>query len=135
MGARWHFRKAPAVRFFNDAGASRGQVSRVSSVVFASRRDGWLYGPGLWSTRDGGARWHRLSLGGGIDAMAASAGTVYAVVSPHGGGREELYRSSAGKDAWARAIGRRPHLEPGRLPGGQLRQGRRGSQPRRVDSS
>ena len=58
-GARWHFLKTPAVRFFNDAGASRGQASRVSSVVFAGRRDGWLYGPGLWSTRDGGARWHR----------------------------------------------------------------------------
>jgi photosystem II stability/assembly factor-like uncharacterized protein len=102
-GARWHFLKTPAVRFFNDAGASRGQASRVSSVVFAGRRDGWLYGPGLWSTRDGGARWHRLSLGGGIDAMAASAGTAYAVVSPRGGGREELYRSPAGQDAWARA--------------------------------
>jgi photosystem II stability/assembly factor-like uncharacterized protein len=102
-GARWHFLRAPAVRFFNDAGASRGQASRVSSVVFASRRDGWLYGPGLWSTRDGGARWRRLSLGGGIDAMAASAGTAYAVVSPRGGGREELYRSPTGQDGWVRA--------------------------------
>ena len=102
-GARWHFVKTPAVRFFNGAAGNRGQASRVTSVVFASRRDGWLCGPGLWSTRDGGARWRRISLNGGIETMAASAGTVYAVVSPRGGGREELYASPAGKDAWARA--------------------------------
>jgi hypothetical protein len=102
-GAHWHFLKAPAVRLFNSAAGTRGQGSRVSSVVFASRRDGWLYGPGLWSTRDGGARWRRISLSGGIAAMAASATTAYAVVSPRGGGPEELYRSPAGQDAWARA--------------------------------
>jgi photosystem II stability/assembly factor-like uncharacterized protein len=102
-GAHWRFRKAPAVRFFDSAAGTRGQGSRVSSVVFASRRDGWLYGPGLWSTRDGGARWRRISLGGGIDAMAASGGMAYAVVSPRGGGREELYASPAGQDGWARA--------------------------------
>jgi hypothetical protein len=61
-GAHWHFLKAPVVRLFNSAAGTRGQGSRVSSVVFASRRDGWLYGPGLWSTRDGGARWRRISL-------------------------------------------------------------------------
>ena len=51
-GARWHVVKAPAVRL-SDLSAG-GSVSRV---VFASARVGWLYGPGLWSTRDGGADW------------------------------------------------------------------------------
>lgn len=67
----------------------------------------------LVATAGGGARWHRLSIGGGIDAMAASGATAYAVVSPRGGGREELYASPAGQDAWARAApmtARRPVL-------------------------
>jgi hypothetical protein len=83
-GAHWRFLTAPAVLFFNAAGDIHTQASRVSSVVFAGRRDGWLYGTALWSTRDGGARWCRLSLGGTIEAMAASAGTAYAVVAPRG---------------------------------------------------
>jgi hypothetical protein len=109
-GARWRFLKAPDVRLPDPAGASR--APEVISVVFASRRVGWLYGPGLWSTRDGGARWRRISLGanirpslgGGVAAMAVSAGIVYAVVSPDpfNGRPEELFASPAGRDAWAR---------------------------------
>jgi photosystem II stability/assembly factor-like uncharacterized protein len=58
------------------------------------------------------AHWRRISLGGdivpslggGVVAMAASAGTAYAVVSPDPfhGSPEELYRVPAGRDAWAR---------------------------------
>jgi YVTN family beta-propeller protein len=112
-GARWHFLPVPGVRLFNNAGSLLTQASRVSRVMFASRRDGWLYGPGLWSTRDGGAHWRRISLGGnivpagggGVVAMAASAGRVYAVVSPDPsrGRPDELFRSPAGRNAWARA--------------------------------
>ena len=112
-GARWHFIPAPDVRLFNSGGNLRAQASRVSRVMFASRRDGWLYGPGLWSTRDGGAHWRKISLGGGIVpaggggvvAMAASAGRVYAVVSPDPsrGRPDGLFRSPASRTAWARA--------------------------------
>lgn len=111
-GARWRFVTAPGVRLFNSAGDLLDQASRVSSVVFASRRAGWLYGPGLYSTRDGGAHWRRITLGGdirpglggGVVAMAVSAGTAYAVVSPDpfNGRPQELFASPAGRDAWAR---------------------------------
>jgi photosystem II stability/assembly factor-like uncharacterized protein len=100
-GARWRFLKTPDVRLPDPAAAS--QAAEVSGVVFARPRTGWLYGPGLYSTRDGGAHWRRLFLGGSIDTVAASAGTVYAVVSPPGGRPDELFRSPVGKDAWARA--------------------------------
>jgi hypothetical protein len=110
--ARWHAVTAPSVRLFNAGGNSLTQASRVTSVVFASRRNGWLYGPGLWATHDGGGHWRRIvlggnvvpSLGGGVVAMAAAAGNVYAVVSPDPfhGRPQELYRSPAGQDAWAR---------------------------------
>jgi YVTN family beta-propeller protein len=96
-GARWHVVKAPAVRL---SGLSAG--GSVSGVVFASARVGWLYGPGLWSTRDGGAHWRKLALGGAVRQMAASAGRVYAVVAPPDGKPSELFVSPAGRDAWAR---------------------------------
>lgn len=109
-GARWHVVTAPEIRLPDPAGASR--APEVSSVVFVSRRVGWLYGPGLWVTRDGGARWRRITLhgnirparGGGVAAMAVSAGIAYAVVSPDpfSARPEELYASPVGRDAWAR---------------------------------
>jgi len=112
-GAHWRFTGAADVRLFNAAGNTLTQASRVRGVVFASRRDGWLYGPGLWATHDGGATWRRIflggdvvpSLGGGVVAMAAAAGTAYAVVAPDPfhGKPAELYASPAGQDAWARA--------------------------------
>jgi len=77
-------------------------------VVFATPKVGWLYGPGLWVTRDGGARWRRTVLAGispspgGVSAMAAAGGTVYAVVSPGHDSPQELYASPVGQDAWAR---------------------------------
>jgi hypothetical protein len=54
----------------------------VSSVLFASPQVGWLYGPGLRYTRDGGAHWHIVSLPGDVESMTAGAGTVYAAVAP-----------------------------------------------------
>jgi photosystem II stability/assembly factor-like uncharacterized protein len=96
-GARWHSLSAPRIRIAGPAGA-------VSTVLFASRRDGWLYdqyGPGLWATHDGGARWRKLSLRGSIESMAASAGIVYAIVTRHAG--DELLRSPVGTNAWVRA--------------------------------
>jgi hypothetical protein len=111
-GARWHVVTAPDFRLFNVGGDLLNQASRVSGVVITSRRDGWLYGPGLYATHNGGARWRRISLGGdirpslggGVVAMAASAGTAWAVVSPDPfhGKPDELYRSPVGRNAWAR---------------------------------
>ncbi len=106
-GLRWHFLRAPSVRFFDYAGVLSTQTSTVSSVVFASSRDGWLFGLGLWSTHDDGAHWRKLSLGGVILGMAASSTTAYAVVAPStylstGDSSEELFSSPVGRDAWAR---------------------------------
>ena len=111
-GAHWHFAGATDVLLFYGAGDLLTQASRVSGVVFANSRDGWLYGPALYATHDGGAHWQRISLGGnivpslggGVTAMAASAGTAWAVVDPDPfhGLADELYRSPVGTNAWAR---------------------------------
>ena len=97
-GAHWHSLTAPRAWLLN-----RGPV--VSQVVFASQRNGWLYGQSggrLWATHDGGAHWRKLSLGGGIVTLATSAGTAYAVIAATGGRRDELLRSPAGQNAWTR---------------------------------
>jgi photosystem II stability/assembly factor-like uncharacterized protein len=91
-GRHWYLTGAPDVRI---GGA-------VSSVLFASRADGWLYGPGLRYTRDGGAHWHIVSLPGVVESMAAGAGTVYAAVAPPGHKAPELFASPAGRNAWTR---------------------------------
>jgi photosystem II stability/assembly factor-like uncharacterized protein len=99
-GAHWSFLNTPCVRLPNPR---RGAApSNVTGVVFASRQNGWLYGPALWSTRDGGAHWRKVSLGGAVSQIAASADTVYAVVAPPGGRPGELFASPAGRSAWAR---------------------------------
>jgi hypothetical protein len=111
-GARWQFVTVPKLRLFDPAGDQLTQASRVSDALFTSRQDGWLYGPGLYATHDGGSHWSRIALGGsvkpsqggGVVAMAASAATVYALVSPDPfrAAPEELYASPAGRNAWAR---------------------------------
>ena len=94
-GASWHIMHAPRA-VVNGPGAT------IGSVLFATLADGWLYrpaGPALWFTRDGGAQWRQVSLGGAIDAMAANARTAYAVVST-GGTTAELFTSPVGRAAW-----------------------------------
>jgi hypothetical protein len=97
-GEAWHWINTPGVRLWVPNAPSRRSV--VSQVVFASRRNGWLFNQNvgrLWATHDGGAHWRRLSLPGGISALVTSGGTAYALA----GGK--LFRSPAGKDAWVRA--------------------------------
>ena len=98
-GARWRFLKLPGARL-----PFPGWVARAGRILFASRQLGWwLAGQKLRYTRDGGEHWRSLSLGGSVDAMAVSAGIAYAVISlPVGGRPAELFRSPAGRAAWAR---------------------------------
>lgn len=96
-GAHWQFLNAPPVRL-----SARG--SGVKSVVFASRRDGWLYGPALWATHDGGAHWRRLFTSRVTRSVTASAGISYAVAKPLVAGPKgfELFSSPSSRNAWTR---------------------------------
>lgn len=102
-GRRWQAMPAPAVALGSPAPR---QTSRaVSTVVFASRRDGWLYGTGLWATSDAGAHWRKVDLGGSVQALASAGGVAWAAVVPSGGRAGELFESPAGRDAWTRVRG------------------------------
>jgi len=54
----------------------------VSEVRFADELDGWIYGPSLFATHDGGATWQQVSLGGSVVSLETSGGYVDALVSP-----------------------------------------------------
>ncbi|MEP6659777.1 MAG: YCF48-related protein [Acidimicrobiales bacterium] len=56
-------------------------------VRFANLNDGWIYGPDLWVTHDGGATWNRapgegLSPDTPVTALETDGEVVYAVVEP-----------------------------------------------------
>lgn len=79
----------------------------VSNIRFADPGDGWAYGPGLWSTHDGGASgWHEVGAPGGgrVLALAAAGGRVVAVVSTCGSQQGcagfQVYGTPADTDQW-----------------------------------
>jgi photosystem II stability/assembly factor-like uncharacterized protein len=97
--------------------------SGVLLIRFANARDGWAFGPELWSTHDGGATWHQLPLGGPgaqIASVSSTSDAVYAVVThcqPTGCAPAELDRASVGSDSFAPVSGL---VLPGLLPGAAL---------------
>ena len=109
-GRIWAASPAPPVPVVGEHAVSPPRA--VSTVRFASRQDGWLFGPGLWATHDGGRHWRRIFLHGTVGAVAASAGVAFASVSPAGGGPARLYQSRVGTNHWT--------LVPGVVPGGAL---------------
>jgi photosystem II stability/assembly factor-like uncharacterized protein len=59
-------------------------VACVSQIRFATAEVGYLFGPALYQTDDGGRTWHRVP-GGPVEALEPSAGTVVRVVYDHTG--------------------------------------------------
>ncbi|MDA8115822.1 MAG: hypothetical protein M0000_00285 [Actinomycetota bacterium] len=64
-------------------GPASTQSPALSQVRFADPEDGWLWGRGgFYATHDGGASWTAISIPGVVSALHASAGAVYAVITP-----------------------------------------------------
>lgn len=99
-GRHWTPLPAPATEWgMPNAGGTAG----VSQILFANPRDGWAFGPGLWTTRDGGARWHQVATHGAqVYSMAAADGRVIAAFTAVGQprGRFVIYTSPAAHDDW-----------------------------------
>ena len=81
-GRTWTAVAAPAASIVP---APEQGTQGISRLRFADARDGWAYGPDLWSTHDGGATWARLTIAGlpagsGVVALEAGNGSVHAVV-------------------------------------------------------
>jgi photosystem II stability/assembly factor-like uncharacterized protein len=100
-GKHWTAVNAPAVSLTEHD--SDTPATGVSSVVFATATDGWLFGPALWATTDGGKHWKSVKMPGVVYMMATSGGEAYAAVEPKTGGPNQghLYESAVGSGKWA----------------------------------
>ena len=72
--------------------------------MFANANDGWLSGPALWATTDGGKHWNTVKLPGVVYMMATSGGEAYAAVEPalQGPYQAHLYESAVGSGKWSK---------------------------------
>ena len=71
----------------------------VAQVRFADADNGWVFGPGLWATHDGGASWQQLSTHGlmvtSLEAANGRAVAVFAAATTF-----QVYTSVVGSDVW-----------------------------------
>lgn len=88
----------------------------VSQVRFLNREDGWLFGPQLWWTNDGGQSWQQASTGGhqvisleavgrpgrayAVFASCAAGGLATGPGQPVGCTSYQLFSAVAGTAAW-----------------------------------
>ncbi len=63
------------------APGSGGQPAE-SSIRFADAKDGWVFGPKLYATHDGGLRWTAIKMPGVVEELEPGLGQVYAGVFP-----------------------------------------------------
>ena len=82
-GANWVSLPSPPAVYVNRV-ETTATTPAVSEVRFADVSDGWIYGPSLLATHDGGATWQPVDLGGSVVDLETSGGFVDAVVSPCG---------------------------------------------------
>lgn len=80
-GAHWVALSSPPAAYVGRTGTSTGPPA-VSKVRFADELDGWVYGPALFATHDGGATWQAEDLGGSVISLETSGGYVDALLSP-----------------------------------------------------
>jgi hypothetical protein len=109
-GASWYSVQAPPT-------VTARAATGVSQVRFLNRDDGWIFGPELWWTRDGGQDWQQAGTGGmrvvSLEAVRDRAFAVFARCPqsqpfvPNGGGCQsyQLYSAVAGTAAWQRVPG------------------------------
>jgi photosystem II stability/assembly factor-like uncharacterized protein len=71
-----------------------GDEPAASKVRFATPQDGWVFGPQLWSTHDGGKTWRQIDEPAPVSDVEAAGGIAYAVVG------DRLLRAQVGSDSW-----------------------------------
>jgi photosystem II stability/assembly factor-like uncharacterized protein len=77
-GATWVGIPAPRAELSGTSGLP--EAGTVRDVRFATPRDGWAFGGGIWQTHDGGATWQALSLATVLD-LATDGSHVWAVTT------------------------------------------------------
>lgn len=77
-------------------------ANRARSIRFADPRDGWVYGPALYATHDGGRSWKHIVLKGLISDVIPVGHSVWAVDTRCHGTKcsTTLIRSNVSGNAW-----------------------------------
>lgn len=86
--------------------------SQGVAVRFADSEHGWVSGPGLFATADGGQTWQQVPITGTVEPVAASSGTAWALDYPCGNDlacAPTLIESPIATESWA-AAGSQPTL-------------------------
>jgi hypothetical protein len=95
--------------------AITGSNPAVSKVRFATKNDGWAFGPQLWSTHNGGRTWSEQATPGPVSDVEASAGVAYALEASCGTPPciqgDRLLQTPVSSDAWTAISG--PKLADG----------------------
>lgn len=124
-GRVWVTVPAPPAPFAGGATVAPGSAERI---YFADSRDGWVFGPGLWSTHDGGATWHRVDTGGrAVYSLAATEGHAVAAYltcgTDCGRGAQASFAietAPAGSDGWRPVPGGTGNGQPQLLAAGGI---------------
>lgn len=97
-GKSWHRIGAPPVAVTDKQGPGT-----VRAIRFATLDDGWVYGPDLWATHDGGRHWTKTHVDGEVEDLEASGGLAHYVVLAPGepGFRYELASTPFSREEWA----------------------------------
>ena len=77
-------------------------ANALTDVYFADQKDGFLFGPGLETTHDGGRTWSRGNLPA-VTQLTGSDGYVFAL-SENAGGEGSLWRTPAGSNTWSSIV-------------------------------
>ena len=93
-GATWHSVPVPA-------DVETPSPNGISRVRFANASDGWLFGPQVWATHDGGTSWHPVAtLGGPVISLEAAGGRVWGLVGSAGGVSATVEAAPVDTDDW-----------------------------------
>lgn len=88
----WYYTPAPATSGVSEKG--------VSDLVFADRRNGYLFGPQLLVTHDGGRSWARQPLSR-VRVVGVGGDYAYALTETTGE-HARLWRAPIGRDRWTK---------------------------------
>jgi hypothetical protein len=72
----------------------------IGDIAFADSRNGFLFGPALLVSHDGGKSWRREALPA-VQALDVGAGYAFALTQRAALGRVSLWRSQIGHDRWS----------------------------------
>jgi photosystem II stability/assembly factor-like uncharacterized protein len=118
-GASWSTVALP--RSLEQAFAKAGLPARF--VRFADARNGWIFGPQLFSTHDGGETWRREKMPGAVRSVAIADGTIWVALlgtGEEGVAKTSLLESSVARSAWSSLKGQ-PTVYPPTEPSGLFR--------------